>query len=137
MTITIKEVIEEKQSNCLCVIDHCGNNFEALVNGSKIELGKQIGTELVVEISFDSIIRAKEISNYSDTQSLLVQEHLNVLVVGKVHSVIQDEDVMYDIYLQNGPEFLTVIGAEWPLTPIVGAGVEFVVSEICFYPTNT
>jgi hypothetical protein len=122
----------------LALIRHEGHEFAAFVSGSEESLLPQIGRERIVEIDFERVIEWKEIPGFLDEMSGIQSCALRsnaVKICGRVHNIIDvgEGKSVIDIYIQNGPEFLSVTSEELEnKVPTLGSGLEITVENLCF-----
>lgn len=141
MAIFINEVLEELDDRVRARIRHNGSEFNACVFGSPLKISSSIGTELVVEISYESVVASRRIEDFDDSDSIIMSESPEseiLLVRGRVHSIIEDGSGGYivDLYLQTGPEFITATSEELGFVPEIDSGLELELEGVCFYPTS-
>jgi hypothetical protein len=143
MSIVIQQLKEKLDTKMLAIVLHSDAELVALVSGSEELLNKHLGSECLVELDYDKVIAWKEVPDFQDETSGIQgsSSQPNAATLrGRVHNVmdIGDQTAIIDIYIQSGPEFLSVESGELGnQTPAIGAGVEITVENLCFYPTNT
>jgi hypothetical protein len=139
MSIYIKKINQSENDKCLCQVEHEGATIDCFVYGSAETLAPLLSEEIQIEIGFDRVIEAEIIPEFMDSKSCIKQSEgaLAHIIVGRVHSVLTEDSGIYDIYIQNGPEFFCVTSEDWALKPKKGDGVRVKISGLCFYPTNT
>jgi len=139
MSIYIKKIIQPEGDKCLCQVVHEGRDIDCFVYGSAEVLAPQLLEEIQIEIEFEKVLEAEAIPEFMDSKSGIKQSEGEPahIIEGRVHSTLMAESDIYDIYIQNGPEFLCVTSDEWALKPNIGDGVRVKISGLCFYPTNT
>ena len=139
MSIYIKNIFHAEGDKCFCQVDHEGNTLNCFVYGSEENLSDELRKEIQSEVGFEGVIEAKTIPDFNDSESGIKQSdrELSYKVQGRVHSIIKEENDIYDIYIQNGPEFICITSDEWEIKPNIGDGVLVIVTGLCFYPTNT
>ena len=136
MSIYINSIIRPEGDKCFCQVNHEENTLNCFVYGNEEQLSHQLSEEIQVEIGFDNVIAAEAILEFNDSKSSITQSvgELAHNIKGRVHSIIKGE--IYDIYIQNGPEFICITSNEWKLKPNIGDGVLVKITGLCFYPSN-
>ncbi len=143
MAITIQKLGTESGGKTEAVVRHESSEFLALIDGSPDSLKPLVGKPCLVEMDYARLVSWRELVPFDEDQSGVTPflEASGPLVVrGKVHQVIasQDGEHVIDVYLRNGPEFLAVSSADIDNhVPEVGVGLEVVLENLCFFPTNT
>lgn len=143
MAIVIQRLMEKHGTKVLAEVLHSDAELVAFVSGTEESLQQHIGSECLVELDYGRVIDWKEIPGFQDETSCIkgcTSQPNSTTVRGRVHNVmdISDQKSIIDIYIQSGPEFLSVESEElknW--VPAVGTGLEITVENLCFYPTNT
>jgi hypothetical protein len=143
MSIVIQRLDAKHDKKMLALVRHNDQEFAAFVSGSEESLQPQIGRECIVELDFERVIEWKAILGFLDEMSGIqscVSRSNAVKVCGRVHNVIDvgEGKSVIDIYIQNGPEFLSITSEELEnQVPALGSALEITVENLCFYPTNT
>ena len=137
MSIVIQDIVGSNGDRCSCTITHGTSTLVADVHGDKDSLTKFINDELIVEIGFDQVVSARLILDFNNNDSRIAQNESTVSLFGVVHNILEHDESIFDIYIQNGPEYFSVTSGEWAINPGTGDGVVVDVTGICFYPTST
>jgi len=143
MSIIIQRLKEKFDTKMLAEILHSEEEFVALVSGSAESLQAHLGSECLVELGYEKVIEWKVIPDFQDEMSGIAgcsSQPNFTTVKGRVHHVMEmgDNQSVIDLYIQTGPEFMTVASGELgDETPVLGSGIEITVENLCFYPTNT
>ncbi len=88
-------------------------------------------------MDYDELIKIQKLDKYFDSDSLIMQKDRHYVIRGKVIQTISDQNnLLIDIYLQKGPEFITVIIPKtMDLNIKEGEGIEAILTNLRFYPT--
>lgn len=143
MSIVILYLKDEKDNATLASLKHGEYEFTALVDGKKASLAGLLGQDCCTEMCYEHLISWQLLAGFEDTDSCIkasARPSGGITIRGRVHSVtVVDAQgtQIFDLYIQNGPEFLAVSSQELEgQLPEVGAGLEVTVEGLCFYPTN-
>lgn len=142
MAIQIEVLLEEVQGKTSALITHGSSKIHAYVNGQKKDLVDIVGSTIIVEMDYEKIISWNEVQCFNEEMSGIFPDSSipnSVLIRGQVHNVIDigNNEQLIDIYLFNGPEFLSVSSKEInSRVPKVGVGIEVLVENLCFYIGN-
>lgn len=143
MSIIIQRFYEKLDKKMLASIRHCGKEFTAFVYGSEYSLLPKIGQQCIVEMGYEKVVEWKVIPDFLDRMSSIQssgRQYNAITISGRVHNImdIGDDQSIIDIYIQSGPEFLSVTSGELGnQIPALGSALEITVENLCFYPTNT
>jgi hypothetical protein len=143
MSITILHIEVQQNDKCLARVRHEENELLVLVYGDAEFLSAKLGQELIVEMNYTRLLRWKECPEFSDEKSYIRQNHASqdaISVYGRVHNVmaVGEGEELIDLYIQNGPEFLSIAKSELGASaPAIGTGIEVTLEGLCFYPSNT
>jgi len=143
VSIVINKLGDEQGRATHAQIRHGNREFSALVHGSRASLEHILNQECIVELGIERVVSWREFTSFKDSHSCIEpsEQVLGAFIIrGRVHSAIEvDEYVRFiDLYLQTGPEFLTISSQELGgVIPSTGTGLEVIVCGLCFYPTGT
>lgn len=143
MSVVIQRIEAQEDGKCLALVRHEENEFLSHVCGNAESLSTQLGRECIVEIGYTRVVAWKELPGFVDDQSFIRPSRAYpgaISVKGRVHGVIAvgDGEEIIDLYVQNGPEFLSIAKSELgAAAPTIGNGMEVTLEGLCFYPTNT
>jgi len=141
MAIEIVEIKDISPNKVHAIVNHCGQVFEANIVGEVEKITCAIGQKVAVEIDYEHLSGWRKIDNYTDELSCICKapDIPNIVIRGRVYNqiILDDEKFIFDIYLQQGPEFVAVDSRELGDTvPGIGDGVELQISGINFYPVE-
>lgn len=143
MSIVILGLGSEHGEITSAQVRHEHHVFEALIYGKKASLAELVNVECLVEMAFDEVTGWVELEDFDDENSCIKASESKsggVTVRGRVHSAIEVRPgiQIIDLYLRNGPEFLSISSEELGgFTPSIGAALEVNVNGLRFYPSNT
>ena len=139
MGIKIREIIKWDGNYAIAILNHGSEEITAKV-WDKLRSLKKIkkDQDLLVELNYDRLIEIKVITNFNDSESEIVSQKDYFSIKGRVIQLMQMEnDVLIDLYLQTGPEFISILKSEiGDLELEKEQGVEIRVTDLKFYPTN-
>lgn len=138
MGITIHNILKNDKEYSLVELNHSQEKLIAKVWNKDGRLKEKVGHEnLIVEINYEQLINIKILENYDDFDSKISQKETNYLIKGRISQIIKTEnDVWIDLYLQTGPEFITILKSQIGELEIqIDQGVEIEVTNLKFYPT--
>jgi hypothetical protein len=136
MTFQVTKILDSKTDDVLVQALHQDNPIPVTIRVSK-DHSVSLEKPLQAEISFDEIISWKIVDDFEDAQSGIWQEQDGIHLLGRVHSVLYygEEDIVTDVYLQNGQEFFTVnLNAAKDEVPGANEGLEIVVKILFLFP---
>ena len=134
MALKIKSILSSSGSEYVCRVCHGELEFTASINyDEKLE----IGSEYFFELGYESIRKFDKIPRFNDEMSGIfptVSEE-EMCVIGKISGVFSEADVeLIDLYIQKGPEFVTVDRQELSEGPYeLDNGVKVVFKNLKFY----
>ena len=138
MSIVVKKVIERLDNKKVFVeAEHNDNILHAfLVDDTDVET--YLNTEVFFEMDYKGIINWLMIEDFDDCESGLFERDGSIVVKGKVHNLIDVEgDTIIDIYMMNGPEFISILSSEInSIIPKIDEGIEVEINGLCIYPVN-
>lgn len=143
MAITVVEVIAQELDRCRARIRYRDNELVAFVRGSLDEVRSMVGKRCVVELDFARVTQWELIPGFRDDESEIVgidAGSSSVRIRGRACGKIDvgDGTQLVDIYVQAGPDFVTVDRSQVDTARVsVGDGLEVQVEGLCFYPTGT
>ena len=138
MAVMLKQALKATEKGLWAVVVHGEVALRVELIGEESRLRAAVGETLQVEFHFDSVTRWRTLADEPANHGLSAESDGDIRVVGAVHNVmVLDEGVsLFDVYLQNGPEFLTFDSADLPgAPPKQGEGVEIIVRGLRVYPT--
>lgn len=139
MAILIKEIISEIAENKFLVkARHENEELEVYVVDRYDFILANFNKEIHFEIDYDEIIDWKIINVFNEEVSGLFSMKGNIIVRGEIHNYIEmDNDVIIDIYIRNGPEFISILSSEINgFTPKGQEGIELEIKGLCIYPVH-
>lgn len=139
MEILIKEIISEIAENKFLVkARHENEELEVYVVDRYDFILANFNKEIHFEIDYDEIIDWKIINVFNEEVSGLFSMKGNIIVRGEIHNYIEmDNDVIIDIYIRNGPEFISILSSEINgFTPKGQEGIELEIKGLCIYPVH-
>jgi len=143
VAITVIDVIAQEPDCCRARVQYRDHELVALVRGTMDEVRSMIGTPRTVEIGFSRVTEWKLIPNFSDDDSGIVGTDAgstSARIRGRACSKmdVDDRTELIDIYVQAGPDFVTVDTSEVDTAGIsIDDGLEVQVEGLRFYPTGT
>jgi hypothetical protein len=141
MSIVIERILAVTEKGVRATVLHGQEMLDVEVAAPNERATATLGESLNVEVGFAEVVAWRILETDDPMRHGFFQAGpASVRIVGKVHGITQVDDAtsLFDLYSQAGPEFVSfetkdVHGAP----PVVGDGVEAVVSGLCFYPTST
>lgn len=120
------------------VVTHGSECLSAIVVGTEQQLLAAIGRELMVELGFDEVVcwtRRPELGE--EHHGLRQSNEGTVLVVGTLHQVLDAGEgrLIYDLYIQAGPEFLCCDSRDLDESLSVGDCIELELRGLRVYPS--
>ncbi len=141
VAIVIKEVLGDTPRGVRAIVAHGDQRLDAEVVGERARLEGEIGRTLIVELGFTAVQSWRVLAaEPAVTHGLFPAESGGVRVVGVAHNIIDVTPHVFivDVYLQSGPEFLTLEADDLSgQRPDLGAALEIIVTGLAFYPTWT
>ena len=138
MSIVVKKVIERLDSKKVFVeAEHNDNLLHAfLVDDTDVET--YLNTEVSFEMDYKGIIDWLMIEDFDEWESGLFERNGNIVVKGKAHNLLDVErDTIIDIYIMNGPEFISILSSEInSIIPKIDQGIEVEINGLCIYPVH-
>jgi hypothetical protein len=94
--------------------------------------------DILGELNYEEVHSCRSVSCFSDDDSTIIGFDGLFLVRGRVCQVIEtDDDCVYDIYLQQGADFLAVLKSDLKGMQLrTKDGVEVVVSGLSLFPSR-
>jgi hypothetical protein len=141
--ITIEKIVGSTDKGIRAIVDHDGERLDAEVAATVTQASGVLGQSLGVELSFTEVVRWRVMPDGALTAHGLFQDQPeigSVRIVGDVHNilVLDDGAALFDVYIQSGPEFMTIQSTDLGgPPPRVHDQIEVVVRQLCFYPTWT
>lgn len=138
MGVTIHRILDKIDEYAIAELTHGSERMIAKVWAKGDALDGKVGVEnLIVEIGYDQLLNAKMIGNFNDFDSSISFQKNRYTVKGRVIQVIKtDEDYLIDLYLQTGPDFVSIYKSEiGDLTLTEEQGVEIEISGLRFFPS--
>ncbi len=139
MGITIHKILGKKRQYSLAELTHGSEKMTAEIWDEEGNLKDYIGEKnLSVEMSYDQLISIKLIENFDDFDSSIVFLKNRFRIKGRVIQIVKTKyDILIDLYLQTGPEFISILKSEiGDLELKEEQGVEIEVKGLKFFPTN-
>ena len=139
MGITIHKILEKAEQYSVVELTHGSEQLVAKVWNEYDSLKDKIGEEnLIVEMNYDQLVGIKLIEDFNDFDSSITSRGGNYVIKGRVSQTIKTEsDCLIDLYLQTGPEFISILKSEiGDLELKEEQGVEVELTDLKFFPTN-
>lgn len=141
MAFEIIEINQKFPDKINAIVNHCGHIFEANLIGNVERVIESINQKIIAEIDYESLSSWRKLDSYMDELSCISRavDNSNIVIRGRVHNKIalNEESFILDIYLQNGPEFVTIHSCELDSAAFeVGDGIELHITKIILYPVN-
>jgi len=142
MSITIERVLGASSYGVRAVVRHAGRALTVDLAASLDEATRAIGQPLAVELGFTEVLSWRVLPRDSRPMHGLFPTDegaaRDVRIVGAVHDILQlaDGKVLFDVYVQSGPEFVTFLSEDLRgQPPELRDSVEAFVRGLCCYPT--
>jgi len=139
VAVTVLEVLPDA-AGARARVRHDGSESELNVRfGGDPTAFAQTGESVLVELSYETVVAWSVVPDFDDTASGLWQDGDSTRIRGRVSNLVplEDGDILIDIYVCNGPEFLLTraldLGGE---VPPEGTGLELVVGGLCLHPRH-
>jgi len=141
MAFSISEVQEFDATLCNATVEHEGHSLPVMLKADYAS-ASTLPPHFTAELDFTSVVRYEAELPIDDTQSGLFPtgDSAITLVDGSIHNHVEidPEHVLLDVYIQNGPEFITLTSEDIGNTiPPVGTRIRAWVLGLTVYPTNT
>ncbi len=143
MSIVILGLGSEHGDTTSAQVRHEHHVFEALIHGKRASLAELVNVECLVEMAFNEVTAWVELEEFDDESSCIKASESKcggITVRGRVHSAIEVSPgaQIIDLYLRNGPEFLSISSEELGgFIPSIGAALEVNVNGLRFYLSKT
>lgn len=143
MSVVIKQIYRmdgyhDRHFGTICHNEHILN---AVLVGSYDQLMGLLGKEITAEYSLNEIRTVEMNLPQGDQLSGIFPTAIEnqIVVDGTVYNeIVIDEDVsLFDIYLQNGTDFLNVSSDELPAKPKLNTRIRITGNGLHVYPTFT
>ena len=121
-------------------VTHNGNSCEALIFGSPEKLQAILETDTAAEYELDEIISATLNLPRNDAASgIYALANGQVAIDGLIHNEIRIDDTvsLFDLYIQNGADFMTVSTDDLKQRPEQGTRIRIIGKGLRVYPTFT
>lgn len=140
MTFKIIEVSELGSCICQARIRHGDVCFTAIV-AEPLKKVETLLDDFAAEIDFQSLIRCEtELVKENSSSGIFSTDDPNVVIAdGTVLQIVplEDGETLIDVYIQKGPEFVTVSSEELGATPEVGSRVRLWLRGLRLFPSFT
>ena len=139
MAIVIKKIISEIDDKKFWVkAKHNGKTLQVYVIDQRNCINTYLDKEITFEMEYESILNWKIIDKFNQEDSGLFCNGDNTIVRGMIHNFIEtDNDIIIDIYIMNGADFLAILSSEIEhYIPKGKEGIELVVKNLCIYPVH-
>ena len=134
MSIKILKVISTKGKNNVCLVSHGEIEFMTTVNYYE---QLQEKSEYFFEMGYEAIKNISKIHNYDNNMSGIfpTSSENELCIIGKVSGIHKEENIeLVDLYIQKGPEFITIDKKEIPdNTYEIDEGVKIVIIDLILY----
>lgn len=137
MGITIDKILAKEGSYAVAELRHGKTNLVAKVWDEENVLKDQIGKDnLIVELNFDQLLAVKLLENFDDVDASIIPTNNSFILKGRICQILAIEnDVLIDIYLQRGLEFISILESECEGLELKEQhGIEIEVIDLTFYP---
>lgn len=136
MPIKIFNWLHSDKSTGLANVELNGVGMDVLVKCSDIHK-IPLNESLLLELDFDELISISIETEKCDSDSIILKRDDHYEIFGKIISLIEcdPESSVFDVYVQNGPEFIAFISA--PGTFQVNDFVFLKVKNLCCFPVST
>ena len=121
-------------------VSHNGNTCEATLFGPFEMLQALLNTDTTSEYELDEIISVTFNLQKDDTVSgIYALTDGQIAIDGSVHNEIRIDDMvsLFDVYIQNGADFLTVSTDDLKERPKIGTRIRIIGKGLRIYPTFT
>lgn len=140
MSFRLIEILEREEGYVFARLLHGSEELVLKVWDEDESLKARSETgDILGELNYEEIFSHRAISNFSDNDSVILGFDNLFIIRGRVCQIIEtNDDYVFDIYLQNGADFLAVLKSD-----LKGAqlnkddGVEMVVSGLGLYPSKS
>ena len=142
MGVTIKSIhrMDGHHDRHVGRVTHNGNPCEAVLFGPFEKLQALLNTDTTAEYELDEIISVTVNLPKEDIVSgIYALADGQVAIDGSVHNEIRIDDTasLFDVYIQNGADFLTVSTEDLKERPEIGTRIRIIGKGLCIYPTFT
>jgi hypothetical protein len=141
MSIVIEQVIGATEDGVRALVDHAGEKLTVVVATDIARAIDSVGKSLTVELGFEQVLGWRVLPEVAPVDHGLFDvlgEPGAVRVVGTVHNILAlgNGALLFDVYVQAGPEFLTFQSSDLPgQPPALRDSIEATIRGLCFYPT--
>ena len=141
MAFSISEVQEFDATLCNATVEHEGHLLPVMLRAD-FASASALPPHFIAELDYASVVRCEAGLPIDDMQSGLypTSDSAITLVDGSIHNHVEisPEHILLDVYIQNGPEFITFTSEEIGNTiPPVGTRIRAWVLGLTVYPTKT
>ena len=141
MVIRLLELDPDQSSDeRSCVVQHGANQIPATIVGDSTRVGDLLGHAFSAEYEIDNITNVESDLPLADDSSGLFYGESGVVVDGTIHQIhdIADGSFLFDIYIRNGPEFVTVTTEQLKgVAPEIHTRIRVFANDLTVYPTFT
>ncbi len=135
MSITIHKWLDDNENSRMAFASLNGNEMKVKICSY---LDAPLNESLSVEFNIEEIIKIEKEPNCTDEKSGIWQTPHGFQIIGKIHNIIElsGNSKLYDVYIQNGPEFIVFEGKEIYPDMEVNDFISLYVSDLLCYPVN-
>jgi len=140
VTINSLERLEGYDDRHSGSIEHNGHAFDAVIVGPFEKLRSIRHASVTAEYELNEIISVEtDLAKDDSISGFFSLTDNQIAVDGSVHNEIKVDDLVsvFDIYIQNGADFLSLTTEQLGCNPRVGSRIRIVGAELLVYPTFT